>query len=56
MFFFSDPNAGNAYLESMDIPYESDWDLWQNIVALAGMTGGLLILTYVALRMINKYK
>ena len=53
---FSTTMSGNIWLEQNGVPYETTWDLWQNIVALSSMTFILLFLTYFVLRGINKYK
>ncbi|XP_072050764.1 broad substrate specificity ATP-binding cassette transporter ABCG2-like isoform X2 [Amphiura filiformis] len=46
---------GNDYLESQGIG-TTDWDLWQNQVALAVITVFLMFLTYVQLRRMPKLK
>ena len=43
-------------METQDIDYDTHWDLWQNIVALVGITVGFLAIAYIQLRRINKYK
>ena len=43
-------------LEPQDIVYESNWTLWQNFVALAGITLSFLILTYIQLLRMKKTK
>lgn len=48
--------TGNEYLESQNIAYETDWDLWVNYVALAVMSVGFLILAYLRLLFMNKLK
>ncbi|XP_014679027.1 PREDICTED: ATP-binding cassette sub-family G member 2-like, partial [Priapulus caudatus] len=40
---------GNVYLKKQGIAYETSWDLWQNIAALALITLVLLCLAYVQL-------
>jgi len=47
--------TGEQYMETQGISY-SDWDRWSNIVALAGMCVIFLLLAYIALRRISKYK
>jgi len=47
--------TGEIYLEAQGIRYDS-WGLWQNIVALIAIAVGFLILAYIQLRRINKYK
>ena len=47
---------GEAYLDNLDVDYEDNWDLWQNIVALLCMTVILLTGAYIQLRRVNKYK
>lgn len=37
------------------IKYETDWDLWQNPMALGIIIIGVLMLAYVQLRRIPKY-
>ena len=57
MFLFDRrEKLGEDYLETQDIDYDTHWDLWQNIVALVGITAGFLVLAYIQLRRINKYK
>ncbi|XP_015244997.1 PREDICTED: ATP-binding cassette sub-family G member 2-like [Cyprinodon variegatus] len=46
---------GELFLESMDIDY-SVWGFWQNEVALLGIITVCMILTYVQLRRINRWK
>ncbi len=46
---------GNVYLARQGIDYESTWDLWSNLVALGGITLCLMVLTYIRLRLLNKY-
>ena len=56
LFSFCFSNAGNQFLEKSDIPYETEWDYWVNVVALSSMTFVLFVFTYIALRRIKKYK
>ena len=51
---FSD--TGDEYMDIQGIPYGIAWDLWLNLVALWGFTILFLILTYVQLRRMKKYK
>ncbi|XP_047435610.1 broad substrate specificity ATP-binding cassette transporter ABCG2b [Mugil cephalus] len=46
---------GEVYLESMDIDY-STWGFWQNEVALLGIILICMLLAYVQLRRINRWK
>lgn len=55
-FDMCDHEAGNQYLEDQGIPYETAWDLWQNMVALFGILLVFLLLTYIQLRRIKKYR
>ncbi|GFO02325.1 ATP-binding cassette sub-family g member 2-like [Plakobranchus ocellatus] len=48
--------SGNIYLDTQDIRYGSDFDLWVNLIALAAMTALFLILSYIQLRRIKKLK
>ncbi len=47
---------GSEILTELNIEHSTSWDLWKNFVALALITIGLLILTYVQLRRIKKTK
>jgi len=47
--------TGEEYMDSQGIVYGA-WGLWQNILALGAIAIGFLILTYIQLRRINKYK
>lgn len=47
---FSHLDAGNTYLEEQDIPYQTTWDLWQNVLGLALIPLLTLVLSYVQLR------
>jgi len=47
--------TGEEYMERQGIPY-GDWGLWQNILALGTISLGFLMLAYIQLRRINKYK
>ncbi len=47
---------GSDILTELEIEHSTSWDLWKNFVALALITIGLLILTYVQLRRIKKTK
>ncbi len=46
---------GNMFLDMQGIPYESNWDLWVNIVALLIISAFLYTMTYIRLRLINKF-
>ncbi|XP_039247846.2 broad substrate specificity ATP-binding cassette transporter ABCG2-like [Styela clava] len=48
--------TGEMYMKAQGIPYGTDWDLWLNIVALSAMALGLLLLSYIQLRRIEKFK
>ncbi|KAF6030215.1 hypothetical protein EB796_011486 [Bugula neritina] len=48
--------SSSGWLEKNKIAYKTSWDLWQNIMALAAITVGLLILSYIQLRRIKKLK
>jgi len=50
------PDAGNEYLKTQGIPYETAWDLWFNHTMLLVITFVCMGLTYVQLRRINKLK
>jgi len=47
--------TGEEYLMEQGIPYGT-WGLWQNIVAMWGISIGFVVFSYVQLRRINKYK
>ena len=56
-FFVSlDSEQGNVYLSQQDIEYETDFDLWQNIMALLIFAAFFLILTYIRLLTMNKLR
>lgn len=46
--------SGNVYLEAQGIPYETEWDLWSNTLALTIITIFFMVLGYVQLRRIKK--
>ncbi|XP_061166082.1 broad substrate specificity ATP-binding cassette transporter ABCG2-like [Saccostrea echinata] len=48
--------CGNEYLSEQGIEYQTDFDLWQNIMALLVFSAFFLILTYVRLATMNKLK
>ncbi|XP_062586203.1 broad substrate specificity ATP-binding cassette transporter ABCG2-like isoform X2 [Saccostrea cucullata] len=48
--------CGNEYLSEQGIEYETDFDLWQNIMAMLVFSAFFLILTYVRLATMNKLK
>ena len=52
----SNVHRGETVLEEWNIDYKTDWDLWENIVALIIMTLIVLFLSYVQLRRIPKHK
>lgn len=47
--------TGEQYMQDQGIK-DGVWGLWQNIVALGAIAIGFLVLTYIQLRRINKYK
>nr|XP_022314885.1 ATP-binding cassette sub-family G member 2-like isoform X2 [Crassostrea virginica] len=47
---------GNVYLSEQGIEYETDFDLWQNIMALLIFAAFFLILTYIRLLTMNKLR
>lgn len=47
---------GNDYLRDQNIPYDSNWDFWQNIVALLSMSAIAMIGTYIQLRRMKKLR
>ena len=49
-------DSGNGYMISQGIEFSTAWDLWENIVALVCMTIIFLIISYIQLRRIKKYK
>lgn len=53
-FFRSD--AGDFYLIQQGIPYENDWDLCSQFIALGSMTLILWCLAYIQLVRIKKLK
>ena len=56
LFCLCSSDSGNEYLISQDIEFDTAWDLWENIVALFCMTIIFLIISYIQLRRIKKYK
>ncbi|CAM4863354.1 unnamed protein product [Rotaria socialis] len=50
------PLDGKTILKDQKIEYTSEWDLWKNFVALAGIMLGFLTLTYIQLRRMKKTK
>ena len=57
VFFVSlDSEQGNVYLSEQGIEYETDFDLWQNIMALLIFAAFFLILTYIRLLTMNKLR
>ena len=55
-FCICSSDSGNAYMITQGIEFSTAWDLWENIVALVCMTIIFLILSYIQLRRIKKYK
>jgi ABC-type multidrug transport system permease subunit len=47
---------GSDILTELNIDHSTSWDLWKNVVALASITIGFLVLAYVQLRRIKKTK
>ena len=56
LFVSLDSEQGNVYLSQQDIEYETDFDLWQNIMALLIFAAFFLILTYIRLLTMNKLR
>ena len=57
MWFLSlNSEQGNVYLSEQGIEYETDFDLWQNIMALLIFAAFFLILTYIRLLTMNKLR
>jgi len=48
--------TGEEYLTQQGIPHGTAWDLWQNIMALAIIAIGMLVISYVQLLRIKKLK
>ncbi|XP_046581396.1 broad substrate specificity ATP-binding cassette transporter ABCG2-like [Haliotis rubra] len=48
--------TGDEYLSQQGIAYETTWDLWVPQVALAAISLGFLILSYIQLRRLKKLK
>jgi len=48
--------TGEQYLKDQGIPYETTWDVWQNIMALGLIAVGLMVVAYIQLRRIKKLK
>ena len=48
--------AGEELMDTLKIDYETDWDKWQNIMALGILLCGYLALAYFQLRRIKIYK
>ena len=53
---FRRQKVGETYLDLQDIAYDTTWDLWHNIAALAAMTVAFLCIAYILLRRVKKYK
>ncbi|ELU05928.1 hypothetical protein CAPTEDRAFT_106482 [Capitella teleta] len=47
---------GNDYLRNNGIGFETSWDFWQNEVALCGLLTFFLVIAFILLQNINKYK
>jgi len=56
LFMIGRMKTGSEYLTEQGIAHETGWDLWRNIVALAVIFIGLLIVAYIQLRRIKKLK
>ncbi|KAH9519784.1 ATP-binding cassette sub- G member 2 [Bulinus truncatus] len=52
----TDCMLGDVYLKRQKIPYETQWDLWQNEAALGIIIAVFLTLAYIQLRRIKKLK
>jgi ATP-binding cassette subfamily G (WHITE) protein 2 len=52
----TDPIDRIQILKQQNIDYSTQWDLWKNFVALAGITLSFLILTYIQLFRMKKTK
>jgi len=48
--------TGTSVLKQKKIPYETSWNVWQNIFALAMITIGFLLLAFVQLIRMKKTK
>ena len=48
--------AGERYLTQQGTPYDSDWDLWNNVMAILIIAVVFFIMTYFMLRRIKKLK
>ncbi|XP_071128832.1 broad substrate specificity ATP-binding cassette transporter ABCG2-like isoform X1 [Mytilus edulis] len=48
--------TGNDYLIDQNIPYQTSWDFWQNIVALGAMSVISMTGTYIQLRRMKKLR
>jgi ATP-binding cassette, subfamily G (WHITE), member 2 len=48
--------TGDEILTSFGITYATNWDLWQNFVALGSMAAGFLFFAYIQLRFMKKTK
>lgn len=48
--------SGNAYLGAQGIEYTTDFDLWQNIMALLVFAAFFLVLTFIRLLTMNKLR
>ena len=55
-YFSMHSKQGNAYLSEQGIEYETNFDLWQNIMALHIFAVFFLILTYIRLSTMNKLR
>lgn len=52
----SNPQAGNLFLEEQGIKYDTAWHLWQNELALFLLSILFMILAYIQMRTIKKFK
>ena len=53
---FRRDDLGNEYLETNDIAYETNWDLWKNFLFQFIIASIAFTITYIRLKTINKYR
>jgi len=53
---FDSSTLGSQYLTVQGIAHDTEWDLWQNIMALFIIAVGLTFIAYIQLRRMKKLK
>ena len=47
---------GSEYLTDQGVAHDTEWDFWQNIVAIGVIVVGLMFISYALLRCVKKLK